>query len=309
MRGCCVLVLVAGVLTACPPPVVEATADAFVDAELAWAERCSDGGFFGRAEPVGFAHVKAQSLAARRSVLEGIVANDNVVFDAAAAATCIEALSTASCVTNTFGFADTAAVDACDGVLTGSVANGGGCALAIECADTTASCFGTDENGCGGTCTPRAAIGEACTASDCVDGASCSEGVCVALRPFVAAGEACDPRADVCVDGFQCIDEVCAAVNIADVGEACSQTEYCINQSTKNACVDDVCTARPGVGDACTGACDAEAAFCGDDGVCAALGTTGAACDSSSACSVELTCTDGACAAVVAEDAPVCSDA
>jgi hypothetical protein len=109
-----------------------------------------------------------------------------------------------------------------------------------------------------GTCLPPLDVGDACVVSCGELGLACVNGICEELT-VVQPGELCDVSgADIrqyCVDQIvgdnNCIDADADGVGVcvvgAAVGAACAATG-CLSDAT---CEEDVCVAKPGVGDAC----------------------------------------------------------
>lgn len=68
-----------------------------------------------------------------------------------------------------------------------------------------------------GTCSPRLAVGAACTASQfgnpCVDTATCTAGTCTLKK---GEGQACTPSAEDCADGLSCQGGTCKPSSCTD---------------------------------------------------------------------------------------------
>jgi hypothetical protein len=112
---------------------------------------------------------------------------------------------------------------------------------------TVNRCVDEDDDGVG-VCTPRAAVGEPCVVTDCVDDAVCDP----TSRECVAAP----------VAGAACVDGECAAEAYCDVAT-------------------DECVARRQVGEGCSTSDECvEGAFCdiGDTDVCVGFGAPDAVC-------------------------------
>lgn len=186
--------------------------------------------------------------------LERAVSEGTVVYDAAAARTCVASVG-ADCSATVSG-ADIGDADACDAVFTGTVAEGGTCWIDEECAgdlgcDTDAGCPGTCTAGGGFTCG-----GEVCSADQecyypeggperCVteviqaDGAegepcglvsetateitrrACREGLWCSGDSYTMGtcrtpipADGSCSMGDVCVDGHVCAGGTCRAVTI-----------------------------------------------------------------------------------------------
>ncbi|MGE5185109.1 MAG: hypothetical protein ACM31C_23735 [Acidobacteriota bacterium] len=195
-----------------------------------------------------------------------------VIYDAAAAETCLAAI-TASC-DRSVAFTNTSrsAPAACDQMFTGTVAAGGVCAFDDECVSrycSMASCSTTGQPL--GTCvgstapTPRPALGEACTSNPSCIASYCDPTtvLCVALLP---AGASCSSN-DACQLGLACKNATCTP--LAPTGGACVSDNDCRD-----------------VGD-----------YCSATQTCTAFGVAGATCASDSDCSIYYRCdaTSGTC--------------
>ncbi|MDB4954818.1 MAG: uncharacterized protein JWO36_2387 [Myxococcales bacterium] len=146
---------------------------------------------------------------------------------------------------------------ACDGILEGTVGDGGDCAINEECISLLCSrpSCATPDTCCRGTCRGGAApvrphLGETCTVggtrTSCID--SYCDNVTLTCSAFKAAGAACSLSSQ-CVVGSDCINAVCTA--LAAPGAACAFTSDCLE-----------------IGDTCNAT----------SRTCVAVGLTGAAC-------------------------------
>jgi len=245
--------------------------------------------------------------------LETIVADVKsgiIIYDADKAAACFDDVDT-SCLFP--GFAR-AADGPCDSYLVGTIATGGACFFAVECAggapcNTPPACDPFSMC-CAGTCgTPaptNVAAGGACTSSaNCTADAYCktggaSTGTCVAR---VAVGGACG-NVDACANPAICSaaggSGTCYAP--APSGGTCDpavifldyqcsdEREYCDASSKR-------CVARVPAGGACSSlALCAPGAEC-FNAVCVKYAAKGAACDVSNGpgCAAGTSCDNGTC--------------
>jgi hypothetical protein len=181
----------------------------------------------------------------------------------------------------------------CAAIWEGTVPAGGACGLDAEsfvCAPGTACTL--DLSFCG-VCESVVDVGGACR----VDGATCGaagecsdDDVCVD-RPNT--GEACSPDGPSCELPSRCADDnVCREFTVVDVGDACDRDFRCPYRS---ACLDAVCVATVGVGDACAVDVDCDAGFCAG-GVCVALKDGDAGCASDAECGSGVCSDDATCA-------------
>ena len=114
--------------------------------------------------------------------------------------------------------------DACDGAITGTVADGGACAIDEECLSRSCTVPTCPDACCQGTCDPSVAstgpapLGGACeTTSDCASGGYCATGVCTAL---LAAGATCAGTTE-CAYGLGCAGTPRTCKQLPTVGQAC----------------------------------------------------------------------------------------
>jgi hypothetical protein len=239
-----------------------------------------------------------------------------VIYDAAAAARCIDGYASEAC---TISVADVAAAQAhtqaCRAVFTGTVADGGPCVLGVECvsgscivpACDTATC-------CVGTCQAQVAAGGDCSANGatCVDGTVCRLDVnnvstCV---PFMAAGQPCTHTSqDACAIGTICITD--PATGTSSCGTAPAEDQPCpdgVCDVAADTCdaTSKLCVRKVAVGGACASAsaCVPYATCDPTSSTCVALALEGAACTQREDCLQGLACDNGICTSY--PDTPAC---
>jgi hypothetical protein len=234
-----------------------------------------------------------------RDTLVQDVATGTVVYDAAMARTCIDALaSVTACTRNTVSSSGVDIASTCSSVVTGAVVLGGTCFYSGECAPGGA-CQATQTN---------------CTSSEC-----CA-GVCVAMSPTVGLGGDCSLGHGICAPdticvrdattgaetcqapggaGAPCMDVTnCAAPLFCDLTSGTCQApaargapcdfnasgSVCANLTDRCLTAGSVCTPSLAVGSACDPNNDAcvPDATCDATGTCAQRPTVGQACDPSS---------------------------
>jgi hypothetical protein len=212
-----------------------------------------------------------------------MIADGRASFDAQVAETCLDAISSSLCEGD---FDDTA----CDGLLTGMVADGDNCASDAECADEESTCEGPDGQ-CYGTC--GASL---CGDQTCNDNQYCDVGdTCV---DYAGAGDPCQFSGE-CGPS----DTLVCNYNFQDQSGACVE-EGSVAAGEFGGCVEGlVCNYDFG---ADTGTCVAEDSvaendFCVDSSVC----MDGLYCDISddvckpankpagSDCTFQIECEDG----------------
>ena len=215
----------------------------------------------------------AANIEERCSLAEEGVAAGRLAFDGVAAAACLATIDTMNC--DGFTFVETR--EECRDVVTGLVAvgdpcysgppnfavassecSGGYCDMSGQACPGECVALKADDEACAGSdecqpeswcfeqvCTPRPAIGEACSSDACPYGASCitapneTEGVCVARSE---AGQACD-ESEPCSFGFQCLGGECHS-KVA-TGEPCVHPWNCADGER--------CLDRDGEGPTCGG--------------------------------------------------------
>jgi hypothetical protein len=207
------------------------------------------------------------------------VATGKVVYDAAMAQACIDALtSVTSCTRNPVTSSGVDITSTCGSVLTGAVALG-------------ASCFYSGECALGGACQTTATN---CTSSEC-----CA-GVCVAQSPTVGAGGDCSLGHGVCAPETVCVRNPTTAAQTCQApvgagapctaGNACTVPLFC--DTITGTCQAPAATGAPcdynGDGVVCANPADR----CNSVGsVCMAPLAVGSACDpNSDACVSYATC-------------------
>lgn len=141
--------------------------------------------------------------------------------------------------------------------------------LTAFCEDT-AYCAPPADDGSGepptmGTCQPRGDNGAVCDRNEaCLDGQRCDSGSCFVLS---AAGEQCNPTlsSGSCVDHNQVCDMGSSTcVDAPGNGEPCVFGR-CMQYAV---CVEEVCVARPGLGESCEGTPPCQGDLQCRDGVC-----------------------------------------
>jgi hypothetical protein len=234
-----------------------------------------------------------------------------IVYDADKAAACFDDVDTSCQFPGLARVAD----DPCASYLVGTVATGGACFYAVECADgapcnTPPSCDPFSMCCAGGTCgTPaptNVASGGACTSSaNCTVDAYCKTGGAPTgtCAPLVAAGGACGDF-DACTNPTICSSAGSngTCYTPAPSGGTCDpdviyldyqcsdERDYCDSSSK-------LCVPRVSAGGACSELvlCAPGAACYG--GVCVKYVAKGAACDQSNgpACALGSACNNGIC--------------
>lgn len=193
---------------------------------------------------------------------------------------------------------------ACKTFWEGTLGEGEACrgGVASDCEPGLACLF--EGQSCPGTCVVPE---PPCVEGSCADGSYCDQNSrCVAQA---AAGQACGPTVagalheNPCVAGAHCLDAVCAAR--VGAGEACTgMYEFeCVEEHTCQCAAPDcstgtVCAPAPAGGEPCnvSSGC-AEGRFCNfDTGTCDDRRAEGEACPASfGACQPGLACTEGTC--------------
>jgi hypothetical protein len=196
------------------------------------------------------------------------VATEKIAYDGERAKQCVDATAAQSCDLTTSEAR--AGIAACADMLVGKVADGGACALDVECTS--------------GTCE---------LPSDCLE-FGCCVGTCRASRSGGAAGDPCVKQRE-CKAGLVCgQNETCVAP--ASAGGACHVDREC---AAGLACVGLVapspgtCAALPHLGEPCPEQrCADENLRCdvGGTNTCVALGVPGAACPDGDECAIYFTC-------------------
>lgn len=227
----------------------------------------------------------------RELELRASVAAGRVTYSPGRAEACVEHLRTASC--------DWTSEDRrttnhdCEATFRGHLAAGDTCYSEEDCRGDCAAPPNCSDTSCPATCyevEPLSDIGGPCGFDDCVDGAVCDGGICVALAP---AGAPCSQPLG-CDYGFVCIDGTCQ--DTANRGESC-ENNWCEND-TGDRCdeTSSTCVARRGVGGLCRWNIDCMyPLMCGPSLVCVAPPVLGEPCLDGS-CGLGLYCDAGTCA-------------
>lgn len=282
-----------------------------------------------------------------RSRLQGhyvtdAVADGQLVFDAARAATCLAELRDRACpeLLEWFRLSWHWPVEDCDEALSGAVSEGEPCWLGFECQSGLQCHLG---EGCPGRCQPPVArLGEECDSHRLCDfpDALCSDGRCVeyldeqgescegssvcafplqcsatdqTCQPYRLQDEECGANGPRCVPGLVCFTAspqgtgTCERPHAQD--EGCTESAQCrIRTDTDTprlVCRDGTCRPAPPLGQPCyEGACE-RAAWCdysGDSPLCVALPGSGESCAAGRFCSSGLRCSDGTCRPLVGDD-------
>lgn len=215
--------------------------DAYIEAYCDYAVRCGEIVDRALCERVFGAELGNEFVQ-----FEANVADGTIVYDPAAAATCLAAIDGWSCDRTD---EDTRRGDeACAEVFTGTVALGGDCFVDEQCADhgscAPIKCF---DACCLSECvagTPTVDIGDSCFDANCPSDAFCDDtDTCAALLP---QGSTCSYDG-MCDFGLGCAGGTCEV--LPGTGEACPDFECAMSGDE---CVDGECTARAGDGEACT---------------------------------------------------------
>jgi hypothetical protein len=278
-----------GELCGAVPTTPDAWEDCYLRRWCAWYVGCVPlNPYRDAAECVARAdEVEGGRLTAERRARELAVAAGRAHLEPAAFARCLDDLSESRCNTARFS-------PACAARYRGEIADGGACSSSAECASPGATCAsGCTDACCGGTCEPKAALGEVCSDFDgCQPGLRC-HGTCRAGDIGTACGAHldCDPEA-------WCDAGTCAAD--LPVGAACTNPLQCGGNAD---CIGlSIAHATPGTcqpisspGDRCDGLCYGNL-YCAGDGRCRALPGEGESCGAVPCRGVELYCRGGVCA-------------
>jgi hypothetical protein len=198
----------------------------------AYAARCPDGSAFvstllhstlvdcDAQLALVFAHDTPRSLA---------IARGTVVFDANAAGRCIAAIEGLPCGALRSGGVG----PACEGIFTGTVADGARCTLSDECG-ATSYCLGAFNAPVCGRCTHQAQIGEPCSPTgfrNCPAASYCNASdACAAPIPL---GGVCDSPSALCAPGLRCVmtsgsaQVTCGTPPVAAAGQSCTYPATC----------------------------------------------------------------------------------
>jgi hypothetical protein len=225
------------------------------------------------------------------SVVNEELADPKVVFDAAAAGTCIEAYRKAVTGCTDLSLED-ATVTECQGVFRGTVAEGGACTEDTECAAAAGAIYvycnyGVCTRGDSDVTSMRSKVGEPCSETCEADGDSlgCGSGGGTTSGPPAGAG-ACFKN-----DGLYCTtDYVCAP--IPKLGEACRDGYVC---EAAAYCDGATCLSRTATGPCPNVSACLSTSYCDyATRVCIPLKDDGAACGEGSECASQR-CDDGFC--------------
>ena len=202
------------------------------------------------------------------------IASGRVIYDGDKARACFEKVNASSC--NRLGFPVIKWDPTCTTIFTGTVAPGGACFFAEECA--------------GGSCQP--------TDTSCAGSAQCCAGTCVALPPSVPSGSPCPSLPAVCASRVCVIDPSGTATcrTPVELGEPCNLETACANGSYCDPGT-SICKAPGGSGAACNPAldsedCDFPYACDAATSVCTPPLPVGAACDPSTGGCIEYASCD-----------------
>ncbi len=296
-------------LAACATPVTKTGlptmpladfASAYVDQYCASALQCPDAHlWFSYATLDGCKALMALAVVNPLVDLVPGVDTGVVRYDGTAAQTCLDALKDCS----VFGIDGKPA--ACLALFTGTIGDGGTCALDAACVSGLCD----QSQGCG-ACATRSGGGGACTINrDCEVGLSCVAGLCD-LRPEPPLGVSC-------LDSFECGPQAFCPTPVADpttwhcqarggAGDPCVWEGSCL---TGLRCTGKapkwVCAVSPGAGDACIDSfsdddCAPNLACVTDQNgasTCQPRVGLGAPCSQSGMCQgQDLRCADGSCA-------------
>ncbi len=218
--------------------------NAYVDIAISTHEQCLD-----------FVAYNIQNEGGGLGSVIDAVNEGTVLYDGAKAYACVEAMAALPC--DEFGDAEP---EACNGVFTGTIADGSACFINEECesgyCDTDAECPGT--------CMAAVLEGDGCeTTDECETGAKCVLGECTFFTASVTEGGACDPDEDWCADGLFCHPDTEECTGRLSAGEdcdgmadlECESGTMCIGMGgTQATCVeltimesvDDVCSYNDG---------------------------------------------------------------
>jgi hypothetical protein len=180
---------------------------------------------------------------------------------------CLDGIAGGDCARNSLFAND--AQQACDDTFEGTVGANGQCALDQECRSRD------------------------CDVPDCAQ--ACCQGTCIGDAPVeVAIGQPCESSSQ-CGDGYCDFNtQLCAAYK--PTGAACTSSLQC----EVGGCVNQICTALPGPGEACssTNGCNDLGYTCSATSMtCVAVGLTGDPCTTARDCSIFYVCsTAGSCA-------------
>ena len=247
------------------------------------------------------------ALAQDQLIAEAIaaVAFGDLTYDPAAAETCIQTLTTASC--EGFSLFTRSILEVCDQVFGNRRNNGDPCVTAAQCAGIGAICEGScGDGGCPGTCRGVSAAGQEgdpCSELEpCGNGFRCvysDENMQDECIPLSGPNEPCVPFG--CIEGYACdtSSNPPRCFQQAASGSSCNPAleyacadlnEYCSGEQQR-------CVPLPRPGEACgvNQLADyycARMAYCAD-GSCEQLPAAGEPCIGNGVCLGQLQCTSG----------------
>ena len=177
----------------------------------------------------------------------------------------------------------------CDGAVTGTIGDGGACAVEAECISAVCNLVDCPDACCPGICVGStapdrdAALGEACgDVAQCAIGSWCSNSVCLALEP---ADSPCVSSAG-CDYGLDCAGtpRTCRALPL--LGEPCAVDTQCRDEGQYCNATTMVCTQVGLPGDVCSTVARCSPFYDCDPATmqCARGAAVGEACASSSDC-------------------------
>ncbi|NVB80342.1 MAG: hypothetical protein HOV81_18255 [Kofleriaceae bacterium] len=140
---------------------------------------------------------------------------------------------------------------ACDEMFTGTIAEGGTCALDEECVSQNCDVPSCPDQCCMGACVGAAPPVRPHAGESCADNSSCIDSFCDGTTrictAYLADGAACE-RSENCDSGF-CLSNVCSPR--AAPGQACSMTAPCRDLGDTCSSTTMTCTPYGLTGDAC----------------------------------------------------------
>ncbi len=250
----------------------------------------------------------SQLLAANSCTdLAAAVTAGRVTYDPTKAPACLAAAAAVGCDAGGATMSSTA----CKAALAGTVAAGGACYAAIDCAGGSSFCSGLGgaSGSCSGTCKPLVAAGASCAAGEqCVQGYSCT-GTAGALTctanaaPSGAAlGATCGYDATtkttvVCGSGLACDAKTLKCETIVKLGGACTPGGGVCELFTSCDPTSKTCHAYPGMGGSCGTSAGQDFVGCtgttycklsGATGTCTTLGALGASCTLGAECASKV---------------------
>jgi hypothetical protein len=250
-----------------------------------------------------------------------VIAAGNVSFDTSVYDGCVAAYGTADCslgldrgscdfFVGNRGNGDTCGFQQeCGGGTYCERASLGSCGVCRPRAAAGASCA-TARCASGTTCLELQA-GPTCVPNTVAEGAACgtvATGLCrgqlecvldamgqsASCQRPAGVGQTCNPQNQVSPDcnllqNASCVGGTCQTASWNGVNGACAAPSFCNNQGLCDA-MTNLCTARPGPGQACASGACAPGAFCDAQQTCRSLLAAGAACTAGSQCQRGLDC-------------------